>query len=328
MAESKSLWHREVLPTGWTDATRDLRTRRALDGFYLAGGTALALQRGHRLSVDLDLFSESDFASSIVRDRLRGLDGLRNLELAPGTLHLELRGVKVSFLHYPYPLLFPLVDFDGLAVADPRDIACMKLDALASRGTRRDFVDLHLLAEAYTLPQIVEWFATKYAAVSFNRTHLFKALTYFADAEQEPMPDMLLPLSWTTVRQVLSDSSPPLAASRLRAVSYSLVRIGNAAERKAGTRGCPCGYLEDPANVSAISAPDRRTARPPRPRHRPLPTERVTTTSPRRRFRYRTAGSHACGARKYVDNLAFFDDYIEERSDAPYSNYRCRTASG
>lgn len=210
MAESKSQWHREVLPTGWIDAAHDLGTRRAFDGFYLAGGTGLALQRGHRLSVDLDLFSESDFASSIVRDRLRGLDGLRNLELAPGTLHLELRGVKVSFLHYPYPLLFPLMDFDGLAVADPRDIACMKLDALANRGTRRDFVDLHLLARAYGLQQIFEWFATKYASVSFNRTHLFKALTYFADAEQDPMPDMLVPMGWAEVRQYFLTQAPLL----------------------------------------------------------------------------------------------------------------------
>lgn len=162
------------------------------------------------MSVDVDLFSESDFASDVVRNRLRGLNTLRNLELAPGTLHLELRGVKVSFLHYPYPLLFPVAEFEGLTVADLRDIACMKLDALASRGTRRDFVDLYLLAESYGLPTIFEWFAAKYAAVSFNRTHLFKALTYFADAEQEPMPDMLVPLGWTTIRQYFLTQVPLL----------------------------------------------------------------------------------------------------------------------
>lgn len=210
MVESEPHWHLEVLPRGWSDAASDLRARRALDGFYLAGGTAVALQRGHRLSVDLDLFSETNFASGTLRDRLRGLDGLRNLELAPGTLHLELRGVKVSFLHYPYPLLFPLADLDGLAVADPRELACMKLDALASRGTRRDFVDLHLLARTYGLPQIFEWFAAKYSSVAFNRTHLFKALTYFDDAEQDPMPDMLVPLDWAMVRQYFQTQVPLL----------------------------------------------------------------------------------------------------------------------
>ena len=102
------------------------------------------------------------------------------------------------------------MDFDGLAVADPRDIACMKLDALANRGTRRDFVDLYLLAETYGLPLIFEWFATKYASVSFNRTHLFKALTYFTDAEQDPMPDMLVPLGWATVRQYFLTQAPLL----------------------------------------------------------------------------------------------------------------------
>ena len=123
------------------------------------------------------------------------------METAPGKVHLQLHGVKVSFFHYPYPPLFPLHTFGHLSVADARDIACMKLEAIANRGSRRDFVDMYLAATAYGLGQIVDWFGRKYASVSYSRTHLFKALTYFVDAEQEPMPDMLIPLDWTVVRE-------------------------------------------------------------------------------------------------------------------------------
>ena len=210
MPEHAPPWHPEVLPVDWTRAADDLAARSVLEDFYLAGGTGLALQIGHRRSADLDLFRETAFASTELRDRLRGLDALRALETAPATVHLQLHGVKVSFLHYPYPLLFPLRAFDRLAVADARDIACMKLDAIANRGSRRDFVDLYLAATTYGLGEIFDWFGRKYASVSYSRTHLFKALTYFADAEVEPTPDMLVPLEWATFKEYFLAHVPRL----------------------------------------------------------------------------------------------------------------------
>ena len=210
MPESEPVWHAEVLPEGWARAAADLAARSVLSGFYLAGGTGLALYLGHRRSVDLDLFSESDFGSAGVRDRLRNLEGLRKLEIAPGTVHLELHDVKVSFLHYPYPLRFPTRQFEVLDVADSRDIACMKLEAVANRGSRRDFIDLYQAARIYGLRDIVEWFGSKYEAVSYNHVHLFKSLTYFRDAEEQPMPDMLVPIEWDTVRTFFVREAPRL----------------------------------------------------------------------------------------------------------------------
>jgi hypothetical protein len=111
MPESFSPIHAEVLPEGWQRAAEDLEARRVLDGFYLAGGTGLALQFGHRRSVDFDLFAQQDFDPADVRVRLGGLGGLRIRQVRRGTLHLELHGILASFLHYPYPLLFPLMRF-------------------------------------------------------------------------------------------------------------------------------------------------------------------------------------------------------------------------
>lgn len=210
MTEHAREWHPEVLPEGWSRAADDLAARFVLDGFYLAGGTGLALYFGHRRSVDLDLFRENEFQSSSLRDRLRGLDGLDRVAIASGTAHLTLHGVKVSFLHYPYPSIFPPRLYDQLVVADPRDIACMKVEAIAHRGSRRDFVDLYVAATEYGLAQILDWFAKKYAAVSYNRTHLMKALTYFRDAEEEPLPDLLVRIEWTAVTRFFESEAPRL----------------------------------------------------------------------------------------------------------------------
>jgi hypothetical protein len=200
-SSERPTWHPEILPAGWLEAVRQLQSRRVLAGFYLAGGTGLALSFGHRRSVDLDLFAQAEFDSAGLRDALAGLPALTVNQTRPGTLHLELGGVLVSFLHYPDRLLFPVQSFEVVAVADPRDIACMKLDVIGSRGSRRDFVDLYVAARQYELKQIVSWFEEKYASVPYNRVHVLKSLTYFADAEREPMPDLLTPLDWSAIKR-------------------------------------------------------------------------------------------------------------------------------
>ena len=203
-------WHREVLPQGWERAVADLVARGVFPRFYLAGGTGLALQLGHRRSVDLDLFTQDEFSGAQLRGQLANLAGLKIRQVVRGTVHLEIHEILVSFLHYPYPLLFPLLAFDTLAVADPRDIACMKLDVIASRGSRRDFVDLYVAAKQYGLQQILTWFDQKYAGAPYNRVHLLKALTYFMDAEGEPMPDVPAVIDWHAVKSFFLTEVPRL----------------------------------------------------------------------------------------------------------------------
>jgi hypothetical protein len=202
--------HPQVLPAGWRDAAADLTGQGVLEGFYLAGGTGLALQLGHRRSIDLDLFCQADFDVERLQLRLSSLGGLLVRQAARGTLHLDLRGVQVSFLHYPYPTLFPAQSFEALVVADVRDIACMKVGAIASRGSRRDFVDLYLVAGLFGLREILGWFNEKYAAAPFSAVHVLKALTYFDDADNEPPPDMLVPLDWSTVKAFFTREVPRL----------------------------------------------------------------------------------------------------------------------
>jgi hypothetical protein len=196
-------WHESVLSSGWRDALAILEGAGLTQGFYLAGGTGLALQMGHRTSVDVDLFTRDAFDPLLVRDALRGTPRLRILQLADNRLHAEVAAIPSSFLRYAYPLLFNARRYHGLAVADVRDIACMKVDAVSSRGSRRDFVDLYFILREYRLAELLEWFDRKYESVAPSQVHLAKALTYFDDAELEPMPHMLAAVNWSTVKEHL-----------------------------------------------------------------------------------------------------------------------------
>jgi hypothetical protein len=124
-------WHQKVIPASTEATFCTLRDAQLLDGFYLAGGTGLALQFGHRLSLDLDFFAREHFDEESLLQRLQMLEGFALATKALNTLHATIEKTKVSFLGYAYPVLFSASPFLGVPVADPRDIACMKLSAIA-----------------------------------------------------------------------------------------------------------------------------------------------------------------------------------------------------
>jgi predicted nucleotidyltransferase component of viral defense system len=172
-----------------------------LSSFYLAGGTALALRLGHRTSVDLDFFTEPPFDEARLIESLVEIGWLEIFQKESQSVIGMLDGVKFSFLKYPYPLLQPSTTFRGTQVAAVEDIACMKLDALSSRGTKRDFVDLYCIAKQLPLLKLLSLFQQKYAAVHYNILHVKKSLVYFDDAEGDPLPDMRVPIEWNKVKE-------------------------------------------------------------------------------------------------------------------------------
>lgn len=206
-------WYAEVLSPAADDTIVRLSAMEPIQKFYLAGGTGLALHCGHRRSVDLDLFSEQAFDEEALLAELRPLKPFSVIAKAKQTLHVHVSGTKVSFLGYSYPLLFPFEFFKNLAVADIQDIACMKLSALASRGTRRDFVDLYMSARHLGLATLLKQFEQKYSQVRYNRVHILKSLVFFADAEKDPMPDMIVALSWEEVKSFFLREVPLLSST-------------------------------------------------------------------------------------------------------------------
>jgi hypothetical protein len=211
MESNEHVWHREVINPQAERTLHDLQALGVLDRCYLAGGTGLALHLGHRRSRDLDFFSLDSVEPEALIRRMKSLAGFALMAQGPNTLHVTVQGIKVSFLAYPYPVLFPSAPFQGVKVADPRDIACMKLSAVASRGTKRDFIDLYAVAKLYGLAQLLEWFKQKYAGVSHSLTHLLKSLTWFEDAEKDPMPDLLAPLPWEEVKRFFQSEASRLS---------------------------------------------------------------------------------------------------------------------
>src|SRR5260370_31739410 len=128
------VWHPEAVTVESQATLRVLRDRGLFQGAYLAGGTGLALHMGHRLSEELDIFVSELFDEETMLQRVQEAPAFSLVAKAPHTLHANIRGTKVSFLGYQYPLLFSVTLFDGVPVADIRDIACMKISAIASRG--------------------------------------------------------------------------------------------------------------------------------------------------------------------------------------------------
>ncbi|MEA2065244.1 MAG: nucleotidyl transferase AbiEii/AbiGii toxin family protein [Patescibacteria group bacterium] len=172
-----------------------------LKDFYLAGGTSLAIQLGHRESIDLDFFSKKHF-SVFKKQKEISLLGKFILDYKDrNTLDGVLDGVKVSFFYYDYRLLYPCVKLKKINLADKRDIACMKIDAISSRGSKKDFIDFYFLLQEYNLPQLILFFEKKYKEIKFNKLHILKSLTYFDDAEGEPMPVMIKKVLWKQVKE-------------------------------------------------------------------------------------------------------------------------------
>jgi len=201
MNEKEHVWHRETVDERVERTLGELHGVPVAARFYLAGGTGLALHLGHRRSADLDFFLGEDFDVETVLQKVQQLEGFSLVSKSPGTIYATVRQTKVSFIAYAYPVLFPFTQFLGANVADPRDIGCMKISAIAGRGTKRDFVDLHVLSQRYGLDQLLAWFKEKFARTNYSMVHVLKSLAYFEEAEQDPMPDMLMPLSWDEVKR-------------------------------------------------------------------------------------------------------------------------------
>jgi hypothetical protein len=202
--------HPETLAPETKRVLETLASQGVASGFYLAGGTSLALQLGHRESIDLDFFSSSDFSREQLKKSLSGYGHYEITNEEDGTLDGLLNDVKLTFLRYEYPLLFPLLSFGDISLADKRDIACMKIDAISSRGSKKDFIDLFFLLKEFSLEDIFGFFEQKYIDIHYNKLHLLKSLTYFDDAEDDPSPKMLVPVSWEEVKQVISDKAKKL----------------------------------------------------------------------------------------------------------------------
>ena len=200
------IFHSQILTDRQRKALLLLGPKTAEGGFYLGGGTSIALQLGHRRSVDFDWFLEGR-----IEDPLRLASEIRDADVPfvtgqvdRGTLYGTLYGVRVSFLEFRYRMLDPLIPWEdfGCRLAGLRDLACMKLSAISQRGSKKDFVDLYALGHSgFNLKDMLDWYRQKFAVEDVG--HLLYALLYFDDAEAERMPRMVWKADWKGIKKTI-----------------------------------------------------------------------------------------------------------------------------
>lgn len=164
----------------------------------LVGGTALALQYGHRQSVDLDFFGSMDADDETLREQLRTCGTLKIHSESQNIKLYFINGIKVDVVNYSYPWIEEAVKEDGLSLASPKDIAAMKIAAIEGRGTKKDFIDIDELLKHFSLSDILDFYKKKYDEGSSFRAML--SLSYFEDAELQPMPQMFTNIEWESVK--------------------------------------------------------------------------------------------------------------------------------
>jgi len=173
-----------------------------MDNAYLAGGTALCLQIGHRISVDLDFFTPQEFKANELICALKNIGKFKLEKQSWGTILGELEKIRFSVFVYKYPVLFPFKSLFDINILDLRDIAAMKIDAIGTRGIRRDFIDLYFICQkGISLKEILSLYHRKYGALASNIVHIQKSLVYFVDAEMTVMPKMLKEVNWDGVKK-------------------------------------------------------------------------------------------------------------------------------
>ena len=197
-----------TVSTSLLSILRRLMSAEVLNDFRLVGGTALALQRGHRMSVDIDLFTDLDYADMPVADMRKYLEkefpvhrGTESMDMPANGYHIFLSEgqeppIKVDFF-YTEPFIFPAIEEDGLRIADQREIAAMKLGVIGNQIYRqKDYWDVHDLLEDYSLSEMIQW-ALQRDPYSFTKEDIIKGLQQVNQVEESPMGIVSLkPLSY------------------------------------------------------------------------------------------------------------------------------------
>ncbi len=185
----------------------ELQQMPELAKFNLVGGTALALQLGHRTSIDIDLFSNSDFEEGELVKLLGEKFDYKELYRRTQTIICLLNNIKTDFLKHDYPLLHPPVTEQGIRFLSNEDIAAMKLHAIIQSGKRfKDFIDIYFLLEHYSMNEMLEFFITKYSYS--NQMLALKAVNFFGDIDMDiDPPNLLKPLPLKKIEKRIQEAT-------------------------------------------------------------------------------------------------------------------------
>jgi len=190
--------HYKTVDEGTLGLLKQLQTINILSEMRLVGGTSLALQIGHRKSIDIDLFGVLNVEYEKMIDELKTLGEVVPLKISKNIFSLLINEIKVDIVNYKYRWLTNRLTIDNVHFATIEDISAMKLNAIIGRGSKKDFIDLFFILQNYTLAKILEFYLKKYHDGSIFL--VLKSLTYFDDADEQEMPYMFHPITWQSIK--------------------------------------------------------------------------------------------------------------------------------
>jgi len=196
---------KETVTPGTLGVLKNLMKDNLLDDFFLVGGTALSLQIGHRISIDIDLFSKKPFDGDYLFEYLDKNLGFKLDYLRKNTLKGIIDNVQVDFITHDYPLVDDLQVIEGIRIAGLKDIAAMKFNAIEGNGTRlKDFIDIAFLSSYLSLNEMFSAYESKYP--SRNIFSIIKALEYHTDINfEEPINLMNGSFKWNAIERRLGE---------------------------------------------------------------------------------------------------------------------------
>lgn len=184
------MFYKEAIEEAALELLKELQAKDVLKDFNLAGGTSLALQIGHRYSIDLDLFTQNDFDVNSMLEFLEATFGFSLNFSSKNTLKGSIGNVNIDFITHKYPLVKSVRNENGIRLLSIEDIGAMKLNAIAGNGTRsKDFIDIYFILKQYTIEDIIGFYKIKYNGR--NQLHVIKSLNYFDEISKEDFPKML-----------------------------------------------------------------------------------------------------------------------------------------
>lgn len=190
----------QAIPYPTLKLLRELAAQDFLADFRLVGGTGLALYWGHRISIDIDLFTDKKTDLLFIEGRLNEIKDANFLSRSPIALFYTIQSIRCDFLIYPYLFSLPPFIQNKIQVAALDDIVTMKLGAITNRGAKKDFIDLFYILQHYDFQKLCDLYISKYKTKDLMA--LFRSLTFFNDAEPQEMPEVLIDktLKWATVK--------------------------------------------------------------------------------------------------------------------------------
>jgi len=200
--------HKQAVSPKLLELISNLMQVEAFNNFNLVGGTSMALQIGHRLSIDIGLFGVSEINEIEFNEELSRLGTIHLLKKSKNILIYNVDGIKVDFVNYKYPLLEYPKTINSIRMVSLKDIGAMKLNAISGRGSRKDFIDLYFLLKYFSLRELLDFYNEKYAdGAEFL---VIKSLQYFEDAESEEFPEMIIPVVWEELKTKIRNEANKL----------------------------------------------------------------------------------------------------------------------